>query len=504
MKYLSRSSIIKSILASCQARATISAIAGNRLSGKTHLARTLYRQLSALRRTVVIRIQAKNVLTKSAMIEQFSKTLELELGIEKFPEVVHLDVYQAMFTLVNAVPKTDLDRLILLIQDFGDLSLEQQYVLAAQLRNLREKTRSEARSLDCHSIYLGNWRPLLLKSQSIIHMGSAPFEDCYLIDSLSPAELDDLFETRASKAKLAYKAVHVEYLFEMSGGCFGIVSRVLKSLQDNITCQKIRELAESDLCNKIFLEELKKIFRNLSPQARDIIYQLLKGHFVPWDSHSELLEELYFSGLVRRESRYGREIMELRSWPHELALRTYARGLWTDTTGEKICTRIEELIPPVAALNRHAYHIVMEIENLLRNLLIKIIAEKSPNKHPFKQLDAMGVKAYRKQKEMSYYDWCQDEKKRLLGKHFVEAHSSLSSYLSMSDLKKIFTNDFSGNGLLKDIGSILGKYDQVHHLLNRLNTIRNPIAHNNLISEKTVDELINIANQIYGLLTIKH
>ena len=138
MKYLSRSSIIKSILASCQARATISAIAGNRLSGKTHLARTLYRQLSALRRTVVIRIQAKNVLTKSAMIEQFSKTLELELGIEKFPEVVHLDVYQAMFTLVNAVPKTDLDRLIFLIEDFGDLSLEQQYVLAAQLRNLRE------------------------------------------------------------------------------------------------------------------------------------------------------------------------------------------------------------------------------------------------------------------------------------------------------------------------------------------------------------------------------
>ena len=74
----------------------------------------------------------------------------------------------------------------------------------------------------------------------------------------------------------------------------------------------------------------------------------------------------------------------------------------------------------------------------------------------------------------------------------------------MSDLKKIFTNDFSGNGLLKDIGSILGKYDQVHHLLNRLNTIRNPIAHNNKKRKKTVDELINIANQIYGLLTIKH
>jgi len=86
---------------------------------------------------------------------------------------------------------------------------------------------------------------------------------------------------------------------------------------------------------------------------------------------------------------------------------------------------------------------------------------------------------------------------------FIDAYSSVSSFITVIDLINLILNDGVNKGLNNYFDSVFKDNEENRMMFDRFRVIRNQIAHNNIITEKTIDVLIEINKSLINKLSVK-
>jgi hypothetical protein len=295
----------------------------------------------------------------------------------------------------------------------------------------------------------------------------------------------------------------VEYLHEISKGCFGLASAIMDKAPSLSSCDGVMDSVKILSSEQTFLEDLRFSLNQLSASQKNLVVRLMKGQILEWEADNPDLEPIFLSGLINRAQVAKKEVIEIRSWAHEVTLRKNAAEFFP---GAPIYRNPDELIPPSSALNKMAYGLALEIENLLRNFVIISLAESASENHPLELLDVLGkVKSANLggvEKCFTFSEFVTTQRNKYNDRLQLDTHASLSSYLTISDLIQILTERVEGvarTGLEtfdKRVDEAFPDKKPLKDSLSRFKDLRNPIAHNNLIGESVVKELEGLRRQL--------
>jgi hypothetical protein len=477
---------------------SLCAIIGPPLSGVEYVLDDLYDSYSSQPRTLAFKVDAREFLNPECLYGKLADFVGESMDCHDVQLAKGMPFGDSLFAVLNSIEHADDCRIIFLFYGMDELEPSKQYGLAGQLRNLREKTKTEMSALRVHTICGGTWSVIGMAEESKKMMGSFPFDKCSWLGKLTLDELSEI--CGASSTANRADELFVQYLHELSKGCFGVVHGVLERVGTDLTCANILKAMDALATSQPFLDELRRAASSLSTHHISLLSDLLGGQFLLWRENDPMLETMYISGLVAVESKLGVEVATLRSWAHETALRKYARGLFPSL---RVYTCCDELIPPTYAINQRAFVLIMEIENHLRNLLVLRASIQHPNQNAFVWLDKLGnVIEFEKGKPRTIREHAQQRRQILQETKMIDTHTSLSSYLDLGNIYALFTDQ----AVVAETGMRVGIYDlltdifpdrsQLEGLLRKIRDIRNPVAHNNLISEATVRELEQAAKNL--------
>lgn len=468
-------------------------------SGKSSFLNDITKSLSEEHEFIVFRRNAEDYKNPHILIEELQLCIAEHSGDLNDETFRHLSIGDAIYDLVNHCYSDIFKSIIFLIDDVDKLTHDEIFNLLSQFRNVRENVNANNDHKRIFFICIGSWIPSLLRKKFSDNQGSYPFEEVYMND-LSYEEIELLSE-HIFYDKSKPSVLFLEYLSEISGGCFGIVDYMLKqSVEKNTqSCAFIRNCINTLVKEEFFEKSILKALSSLEPSALDKIRLLMKNKYLKYENNF-LSEELILSGLVRKIDFYGVEAIALRSWVHEIFLRTNNESsCLMGLDNEKF--DIKEIIAPTPCINKHAYKTVLEIENLLRNILyIGLSEDKSFSLSPYEHASSLGKMNDKWNTEILYDELIL---RRNISENDAsvrsEKDSPLSSFLQPSELKKLIVDN---RGLNTIFESYFLPNDKNKKLLRKWTDIRNLVAHNHVITEETVDKLSEIAKSIYIQIVI--
>ncbi len=470
-------------------------------SGKSQFIEEIKSEINLKSKTLTFVQTSENYLNNE-IVENLVKSINVEYGIDIEVSQNDTSLYDILFNIFKRIDYNDLDSMYFIIDDIDKIGADRTYNLLSQLRNLREKISSDKISFSLIIICVGSWRPSELRKKCEFNVGSYFPEEIFLSDYDEKEVKSFIIKYRADSFTFAIEDYKIKYLYEISGGCFGIIDYVLKNIGDDFTCNNIREKAYNLINEKFFKDYIEKTLSKLSKYSLDVINNLLCYKIVRYrNKEIELFEELLLSGIVKKVKMLDIEVLAMRSWIHEITIREH-KAMKDLLGNNKTLKDYNELIPPIPSLNQFAYEIVLEIENRLRNYLVIILNEKTDNsENPFKVVDALG-KFNDDWKKHTLGEELQFQKDKLKNRHseFVDAYSSSSSSLLYSDLIYLLLNSIDKNGI-NLYNTSFQNNSETKDMFDRFRIIRNQIAHNNIITEKTIDELNKIKKAIIKILS---
>lgn len=325
---------------------------------------------------------------------------------------------------------------------------------------------------------------------------SSVFDNLILIAKSSLEEANLIFSA-LYKDNLVWEKL--ESSFEYCNGEIDLMNSFYKY---QVSHTEEKENLNNFIYNKQFIENINSSFEKLGEKHCSVLVKMLEGfefkvHF------SEFIEELYLSGFVSISKKKQQYTLKIRNWFYEIVLRKFLK--------DKIYHNASELLPPLSSSNKLAYSIILRIENRIKNLILTTLSKYEFVDHPLELLDVMGLIKTTESSNKNYtiLGWCKHSQYKLIEVFDIKAHCALSAFLDLRDLSEILTSDIifsKDNG--KKIHEIFEGYfpqkNDLEHLLEELRRIRNPIAHNILVSENVINKLYSIEKKMFENLSLEY
>jgi hypothetical protein len=469
------------------------------LSGKSQFLDELKNKLSDRAKLLILNLNITDLLNFE-IIKKFKNELSEEYGYDVILSENGISLSDSILFIIRQINEKDIKKIYFLIDDIEKHGISKSYDVLSQIRNIREKVTADLINIDLCFICLGSWKPSEMQNKCNERVGSSFPEEIFYSD-LNFKELKDLVHQKSTRENgdeiPDYK---IKYLLEISGGCYSIVDYIIKNTDHNYCCDEIRDKSYKYADEDYFVDNLIESLNSLSEDSKKMILNSLNNRIVKFKNNKET-EELLLSGIMKISQLNGLNILVLRSWIHQVALRKNERV--RELFGsDKIYCKITEIIPPTPSLNKKAYEIVLEIENRLRNFLVVYLNEYGDqNTHPFEKLNDLNKLNINWAKD-TLFDEITYQKKRIKDLHsdYVDAYSSLSSFLSLNDIISIL---FSKNES-KEINTYLNKLfidnEENKSMFHKFRIIRNQVAHNNIVTESMINELNYINEKIINIL----
>ena len=501
MQFNSKTEILSKILLSNERSRLINIIAPP-ISGKSQFIEDLIVKVQNTPRSMALKIKIRDVLNFE-ILSLFKREFKDEYDINLIIPEEGIFLSESLYSLLSQINSKIVNNIYLLIDDINESGLQATYDILSQFRNLREKLTAKPLQINFCTVCIGVWKPIELQNICNKKFGSSFPLELFLCDyNFDEAKeiLNNLPISISFEDNDDYK---IDYLLELSGGCFTIIDYILKNCKDNFKCKTIRDKAYELTKKDFFIEYIGASLNELSELSKDIIIKTLNNRIVKYENNLNT-DELIISGLMKKKNLYGVPVLVMRSWIHEITIRSNEK--LREVIGSKnIFSDINEIIPPTPSLNKMAYEIVLEIENRLRNFVVVFLAGiKNDYSHPLMIADDLG-KMRDDWKNPTLYEELVFQKKKCkdLYSDFIDAYSSVSSYITVVDLTNLILNDNENKGLNKYFDSVFKNNDDNKNMFDKFRIIRNQIAHNNIITEITIDELMEINKSIINKLITK-
>jgi len=429
IQFNSRTDILSKVIYSNERNRFINIIAPP-LSGKSQLMKELILNIQIEPRSLFIKIKTHDFFN-SEILFHFKKVFKNEYDIElQLPEEGIL-VSESLYSILKQINSHNVNYVYLLIDDLNESSLELTYNILSQLRNLREKLSAKPLQINFCSVCIGVWKPSDLQNLCDKKYGSSFPLELFLCD-YNFIEVKELLKNLPASKLLEDKDDYkINYLIELSGGCFSIIDYVLKNCNGNFNCSTIRDKAYEISKIDFFVENIEMSLKELSEKSKEIILKTLNNRIVKYENNI-YSEELILSGLMKKKDLYGVPVLIIRSWIHEITIRSNNK-LKNFIGFENILCDVNEIIPPTPSLNKMAYEIVLEIENSLRNFVVIFLAGfNNSDHHPLKIANELG-KMREDWKKTTLYDELVYQKDKTINLYadFIDAYSSVSSFITV-------------------------------------------------------------------------
>lgn len=477
-------------------------IVAPRLSGKSQLINELKNCISIKSRSLVLSTDMDSMLDNS-ILELFRNELKCEYDLELMMPEEGIPLSDLLYTILKQLNSKIIRDIYFLIDDVNKVGLDNAYFLLSQIRNLREKLTANSLDINFCALCFGTWKPSDMQNICDNKFGSSFPLEMFLCD-YNFIEVKDFIEKNNIPISLEnlddYK---IKYLLEISGGCFVIIDYVIKNYKDEFNCKFIRSKAYEFSQKEFFNKYLESAIRELSEVSKKIIINTLGNRIVKY-SKNKNSEELIMSGLMKKVDLYGIPLLVMRSWIHEISIRKNME--FRNILGaEYIFPNFDEIIPPTASINKIAYEIILEIENRLRNFIVVFLAGiNNKSKHPLEMANDLG-KMRDEWKNSTLYDELEFQKNKTknLYSDFIDVHSSVSSFLTVIDIINLILKEKDNKGLNNYFSTVFKNNNENLEMFDKFRIIRNQVAHNNIITEKTIDVLIDINKKLINILSVK-
>lgn len=485
---------IKDFILSNTEKSTMVNIVAPVLSGKRQLALDLHDILSSRPRSLAILIDL-SALQIQDIVPELLIQIEQECGDNIEEPDSGINFGDAIYRILVHLSERKMDEVCLIFSSLECIEVDSIYFVLGQLRNLREKLLAEVLSIKLRTICIGCWLPSNLKEQCSLNIGSFFPEELYFVD-YDFNSTTDLLKSRGRIMEMnELNQVRFNYLLELSGKCYGIIDWVEKNMTE-FNCSCIKEAAYNMAFQEFFSKAICNSLSKLSEHSLGRVIWLLKGNVLNFPGKQNN-EELLLSGLVRILDAHGVSTIVLRSWIHEIAIRC------NEECRELLDGRLspgdyKEFIPPTPSLNKLGYQLIMDIENKIRNIIYQKALDVSPDlDEPYKMFDHLPLSQNQSQ-ETLFSKLKQNRTKQInLYSEFIESNSSLNSFMDVQDLINVVSSGFR-NCVGDTHDKLFEDSDERKKFFNKFRIIRNHIAHNNITTERTIEELQNL----YKLLII--
>ncbi|MCB9211246.1 MAG: hypothetical protein H6609_17905 [Ignavibacteriales bacterium] len=432
-------------------------------------------------------------------LEKFSQKIN-SLAYSEFGEAgifnANVSYESILLSYIDRCSKTSIKAVVLIFSNFEKLNVEQQYTLSSQFRNIREQLKVYDSSVAVHIAFMGKFSYFSLEKRCNKLGTSSVFDNLILIAKSSLEEANLIFSA-LYKDNLVWEKL--ESSFEYCNGEIDLMNSFYKY---QVSHTEEKENLNNFIYNKQFIENINSSFEKLGEKHCSVLVKMLEGfefkvHF------SEFIEELYLSGFVSISKKKQQYTLKIRNWFYEIVLRKFLK--------DKIYHNASELLPPLSSSNKLAYSIILRIENRIKNLILTTLSKYEFVDHPLELLDVMGLIKTTESSNKNYtiLGWCKHSQYKLIEVFDIKAHCALSAFLDLRDLSEILTSDIifsKDNG--KKIHEIFEGYfpqkNDLEHLLEELRRIRNPIAHNILVSENVINKLYSIEKKMFENLSLEY
>lgn len=468
-------------------------------SGKSYFAEFFNKITSNLSHKFCISTDTDIILNENEFCYLISEKFKREYGNE-----INIESHGSSSSFISSLlqPKfrNSYDSFILFIDSVNNPDNEQIYRIFSRLRSIREVNNSNPSNINFVAIFFGTWIHSSIDDKHK-EKGSSPLDEPYCMLNLNYEEIKILGQDSGID-KL--KDLHIKYIKEITNGCYAIVKYIIDNInQEKITCDEIYKICINYSKENYFKESVQKVLDEMPKDSLQILNTLLKGRFVKYDSNDIKLQKLLLSGLTAKSILNNIEILKINSWVHEYTLRK--NNIYRDIFLKAIddndiyYSTVNELIIPTPTINDYAYSYVLEIENQLKNLIIFKFHEKNENKndHPLSLANSLGI-VKNGFIEGSVYETCKIQRNLSIGKHnqFNDSKSSLNTFLNPQVIINVISEN-STIGFYEYFKDIFPDQILLKKNLKKWQSIRNMVAHNNIISESTLIELEEVKDNLF-------
>lgn len=396
----------------------------------------------------------------------------------------------------NALYKENIRHLVILVDNLDEelMSLEDIANILSTVRGFY--TEWNEIEINIHFVFVGKVNlHNLLKLYKGADGASWPLLQGKTVFNIPPLTTDEVRNELLQTASRHDRSLdlYANYLFELTCGDVLTLSNTLKMIDDRkVSCHVLFDAAENLITNSEWIKIIEKRMRNLSTEAIDIVTYKLSGQFISLLDR-ELKQEIILSGLMRTDDK---SFMVVTNPVIERTLRKHWQN-WFPGRSDNVFSDISELIPPIFTLNKKAFELISEIEMLLRNTVVVRLGVHTSDskKHLLSGLN-YEFNNYNELKEDQYMrskDW-----RHKVGKsRFVDAHAALISYTDTKDILGLIDYLISVND------QVVSSLKLLRDKLSGLKEIRDAVMHGQVINEQSVENLIDIYNDLNNSLLLK-
>lgn len=358
--------------------------------------------------------------------------------------------------------------------------------LFSSVRTLDAELESE--NIRLAHIIIGSWDHQALVKYYQDTKVSFPYTSGanYIIwTGIEPSEMYEL----ASSGPVSINKIQARALHELTGGNPAVAAALLERL-DNQECSlqsmldAARSIAHESKITELLLDEWKSSTGQLRPQ----IQRLIQAGVLSFDSLSFDSGSLLVSlGIAKRDAHDEGVYYRLASWYVELVLRFKGAELGLESEDDD---QVSERIPTITSINHHAYRIINEVENLLRNAVVEQLLDSRNNDSSI--LTGWGEKYDQNGELTDAYQRAEYWKSMSKFKESLQTVNPEISYLSMRDLAQI----------IMEIGAMHSRnnWQNVGHGMRQLADIRDAVMHNQILPDDKLAWLIEYRAEIIDLL----
>jgi hypothetical protein len=310
---------------------------------------------------------------------------------------------------------------------------------------------------------------------------------------ISIAQMVDLVQQYfpGSQEVIPYGAL----LHEVTGGHPGAAVEIAEiiSKKQVLSIPTLFSAVKQVACKGKVTAELIHIWIQLPTETKLLLEQILLGYPIRTNTQRQNWDSLCTAGLTKEvivaRIYYG----NVSSWFVECVLRSHLEELGIENPNLSQVF-IDELVPPLLSINKEAYQIINEIENLVRNFAT---LQLSKSRKVGKSLLANRATKYDNfiKEELDAQEQAEEWKKSSRKSGLpVELNPDIA-YISIKVLAKLVDE------IAKEINS--EKWKNIAVALQTTSPIRDAVMHNQLIDDKAYAQLLDLRAAIYKALSPK-
>lgn len=296
-----------------------------------------------------------------------------------------------------------------------------------------------------------------------------------------------------------HKNGYINVLHEIAGGNPTVMKEITRNIDpkvitiNNLIKATDMTATKGQVCNKFL-----GYWKELPDDSIETLNKILMLREIPISSIKSSTERLLLMGIIKEKQSQDTRCIMLRSWFVELMLRHFAKDLRLSNSISQN-SDVSELMPTITILNQKAFHLLQEIEILMRNFIITQLWKYRSEGEPL--LSGWFYQDYairqngdlKKRIEKDAQGVADDWRERSRQNGLSDNLNPDIAYLSLSDLA----------GILSDLSRKKGSrnWDKVTKAIKEVVSIRDAVMHNQLIEIDDFEKILILQNKISAVIS---